>query len=45
MCDVILVTLFGDVMMMTSLNDVITDVFEVRFLYTQLKNPQLGQIT
>jgi len=32
-------------MMMTSLNGVITDFFEVRFLHYRLKNPQFGQIT
>jgi len=32
-------------MIMTPQNNVITDFFEVRFLYNQLKNSQFGQIT
>jgi len=44
-CDVILVTFFGDVMLMTSLIWRHNYIFQVRFRLNQLQKPLFGQIT
>jgi len=43
--DIILVTFFSDVMLMTSLKWCRKYIFEVRFCHNQLEKPQFGQIT
>jgi len=44
-CDVILVTFFDVVIVITPLNNVITDYFKVRFRHNRFEKPQFGQIT
>jgi len=43
-CDVILVTLFGDVMAITSLNDVIIDFLKFDFVKMSLKNHNFAKL-
>jgi len=44
-CDIILMTYFRWHHLLTSLNDVITDILEFLLRHNQFARPQIGQIT